>query len=145
MEENNALNIFNQHLNIINGEMHKQVDEFGNEAMYYVALAECLGHNIVFCYTCIDAYDINYIDKIIEGIPDFAANYLLDAMTHNDNLLVYITRYLDVDSCYDIYYDFDGDDISINGLVNWMQINNDFAMTNYRYTEIRNGKQTIPG
>ena len=59
-------------------------------------------------------------------------------------ILIYITRYLDADSCYDIYYDFNGDDLSINGLVDWMQLNNDFAAVNYRYTEIKNGKQSIP-
>lgn len=143
MEENNMF--FNQELKIITGEMHRQIDELGNESMYYVALAKCLEHNIVFCYTNIDRHDINYVDEIIDGIPSFAANYLLDVMQNNDNLLVYITKYNNADSCYDIYYDFDGDDLSISGLVNWMQINNDFAMVNYRYTEIKNGKQTIPG
>ena len=51
---------------------------------------------------------------------------------------------MDVDSCYDIYYDFNGSDLSINGLVDWMQLNNDFAAINYRYTEVKNGKQSIP-
>ena len=143
MRENNMF--LNQPLDIITGEMHRKIDEFGNMSMYYVALAECMGHNIVFCYTDVDHNDINYIDEIIAGIPEFAANYLLDAMKYNDSLLIYITRYHNTDSCYDIYYDFDGEDLSIEGLVDWMQINNDFAMVNYRYTEIKNGKQTIPG
>lgn len=145
MEENNMLNFFNQQLNITTGEVHRQVDEFGNESMYYVALAECLGHNILFCYTSIDKHDINYVNEIITGIPSFAANYLLDVIQNNDNLLIYITKYTNADSCYDIYYDFNGDDLSVGGLVNWMQLNNDFAMVNYRYTEIKNGKQTILG
>lgn len=144
MEENNVFDFLGQSLTIINGETHRLRDDLGNESEYYVALGNCLGHNILFNYTNIDNYDLDYISEIIMGIPEFASNYLLDVMQHNDNLLIYLTRYLDVDSCYDIYYDFDGDDLSINGLVNWMQLNNDFAAVNYRYTEIKNGKQSIP-
>ena len=145
MEENNALDFFGESLIISDGEIHRLRDDYGNESSYYVALGQCLGHNILFNYTNIVDYNMDYIFEIISGIPTFASNYLLDVMQHNDNLLIYITRYLDVDSCYDIYYNFNGDDLSINGLVNWMQLNNDFAAVNYRYTEIKNGKQSIPG
>lgn len=144
MEENNVLDFFGQSLIISNGEIHRLRDDFGNESEYYVALGHCLGHHILFNYTNIENYDLDYINEIIVGIPEFASNYLVDAMQHNDNLLIYLTRYLDADSCYDIYYDFNGDDLSINGLVNWMQLNNDFGAINYRYTEVKNGKQSIP-
>ena len=144
MEENNVLDFFGESLIVSNGEIHRLRDDLGNESEYYVALGYCLGHNILFNYTNIDDYNLNYINEIIDGVPEFASNYLLEAMRHNDNLLIYLTRYMDVDSCYDIYYDFDGDDMSINGLVNWMQLNNDFAAINYRYTEVKNGKQSIP-
>lgn len=144
MENNNVLNFFGESLIISNGEIHRLRDDYGNESAYYVALGQCLGHNILFNYTNIADYTLDYISEIITGIPEFASNYLLDVMRHNNNLLIYLTRYLDVDSCYDIYYDFNGDDLSINGLVNWMQLNNDFAAVSYRYTEIKNGKQSIP-
>jgi hypothetical protein len=142
--DNNTIDFFGQQLNIITGEVHRQIDEFDQQSAYYIALAECMGHYVLFCYTDIHDYNNNYIAEIIDGTPSFASNYLVDTMQHNDNLLIYITRYRDADSCYDIYYDFNGDDLSIDGLVNWMQINNDFAAVNYRYTEIKDGKQTIP-
>lgn len=145
MENNNVLDFLGERLTVITGEIHRLRDDLGNESEYYVALGNCLGHTVLFNYTHINNYDLDYIYEIINGIPEFASNYLLNVMQNNDNLLIYLTRYLDVDSCYDIYYDFDGDDLSINGLVNWMQLNNDFAATSYRYTEIKNGKQSIPG
>ena len=144
MEENNVLDFFGCQLRISNGEMHRLRDASGNESEYYVALGSCLGHNIFFNYTCVNSYELDYIAEIINGLPEFASNYLLDVMQNNNNLLIYLTRYIDEDSCYDIYYNFDGDDLSIDGLVNWMQLNNDFAAINYRYTEIKNGKQSIP-
>ena len=142
---NEIVDFFGTPLNVTKGEMHRQIDEFGNMSAYYIAIGDCLGHTVLLCYTNIDNYNINYVDKIISGLPNFASNYLLDTMYNNSNLLIYITRYLDSDSCYDIYYDFKSEDKSIDNLVNWMQLNNDFAMTNYKYTEIKNGKQTIPG
>lgn len=142
---NEIVDFFGTPLSITNGEMHKQIDEVGNMSEYYIATANCLGHTVVFCYTDIDDYNVNYVGKIISGIPSFAVNYLLNTMYNNDNLLIYIARYANADSCYDIYYDFNEEDKSIDNMINWMQINNDFAMANYRYTEIKNGKQTIPG
>lgn len=139
------IDFFGAPLSITNGEMHRQMDEVGNMFEYYIATANCLGHTVMFCHTNIDDYNVNYVDKIIDGIPSFAANYLLSTMYNNDNLLIYITRYSNADSCYDIYYDFNEEDKSIDNIVNWMQLNNDFAMTNYKYTEVKNGKQTIPG
>ena len=144
MEDNNVFDFLGQSLIISNGEIHRLRDDFGNESAYYVAFGNCSGHNILFNYTNIDDYNLDYVSEIINGIPDFAANYLVGVMQSNNNLLIYLTRYMGSDSCYDIYYDFDGDDLSINGLVNWMQLNNDFAAVNYRYTEIKNGKQSIP-
>lgn len=144
MEENSVLDFFGQSLTISNGEIHRLRDDLGNESIYYVALGHCLGHHILFNYTKINNYDLDYVTEIISGVPKFASDYLLDVMQHNNNLLIYLTRYVDTDSCYDIYYDFDSDDLSIDGLVNWMQLNNDFAAVNYRYTEIKNGKQSIP-
>lgn len=145
MENENVMDFLGEPANVLYGEMHRQIDDYANETAYYIALGHCLGHKIVFCYTNIDNYNMNYVQEIMNGIPNFAANYLLDVMHNNNNLLIYITRYADADSCYDIYYDFDGDDMSISELVNWMQLNNDFAAANYRYTEIKDGKQSIPG
>lgn len=143
--ENNTIDFFGQSLHLITGETHRLVNDLGQQTSYYIALAECLGHYILFCYTDMNDDSVNYVSEIIDGIPSFASNYLIDVMQNNNSLLIYITRYIDSDSCYDIYYNFNGDDFSIDGLVNWMQLNNDFAAVNYRYTEIKDGKQTIPG
>lgn len=144
MLENSTLNFLGESLSIVNGETHRRIDDFGNMSAYYVAVGYCMGHTILFYYTNIDDYNTDYVNEIINGIPDFASNYLLNVMRNHNNLLVHLTRYPNADSCYDIYYDFDGVDLSISELVNWMQFNNDFAAITYRYTEIKNGKQSIP-
>ena len=77
MEKNNVLDFFGHSLIISNGEIHRLRDEFGNESEYYVALGHCLGHNILFNYTNIDNYDLDYINEIIVGIPKFASNLLI--------------------------------------------------------------------
>lgn len=144
MSEENVLDFFDHSMDVITGEVHRWRDDDGNESACYLALAECLGHNIVFNYTYVDNESVNYINEIINGLPVFASNYLLNVMENNSNLLIYITRFKNEDSCYDIYYDFEEDDMSLDDVVNWMQLNNDFAAVNYRYTEIKNGKQSIP-
>lgn len=141
---NEVVDFFGTPLNITNGEMHRKIDEDDNVSAYYVTMGHCLGHTVLMCYTNIDDYNINYVDKIIDGIPKFASDYLLETMYGNNNLLIYMTRYHNAESCYDIYYDFNGDYQSIDDIVAWMQLNNDFAMANYKYTEVKNGKQTIP-
>lgn len=147
MDQNNVLDFLGQPMDVVTGEIHRWRDEMGHDDKYYVALAKCLEHNIIFNYTHIEVEPLNYIDEIIHGVPEFAANYLLNVMQNNTGLLIYMSRYMNEDSCYDIYYDFpeEGNDMSIDEIVNWMQLNNDFSAVNYRYTEIKNGKQNIPG
>lgn len=85
----------------------------------------------------------DFIESITTGLPSVAEDYLDEVLANNDNVLIHWSKYHDAPSAYDIYYDFTYEDQSIEEILNWMQLNNDFAATNYRYTEIRNGKQTI--
>lgn len=110
---------------------------------YFVAIGYCDTHTILF-HRMFDNNQIeDFIDSIITGLPDIAEDYLDEVLSENDNVLVHWSKYKDAPSAYDIYYDFTGDNDSIEEILNWMQLNSDFAATNYRYTEIKDGKQTV--
>lgn len=110
---------------------------------YFVAIGTCGTHTILF-HRMFESDQIeDFIDSIITGLPSQAEDYLDEVLTTNDNVLVHWSRYHNTPSAYDIYYDFTGDNQSIEEMLNWMQLNSDFAATNYRYTEIKDGKQTV--
>lgn len=139
------LDWLNAPIKITTGEMHTLVENSGETSKYYVALAEVGSNTILFHYTDASQNTLDYVDSIINGLPDFAKNYLAQVVNDNDNLLIHWSQYPNTDSGYTIYYDCDCENKDLIELPYWMQVNNDFAFVDYRYTEVKNGHQMIVG
>ena len=112
---------------------------------YFVAIGTCGTHTILFHRMFEDGQIEDFIESITAGLYNFAEDYLDEVLTNNDNVLVHWSRYRNTPSSYDIYYDFVYDGQPIEEILSWMQLNSDFAAIDYRFTEIKNGKQTAIG
>lgn len=129
---------------LLGGEYRKYVD-VGGEHAEYLCVAKYNGNKMLIQYVDTTGVIVDYVQTLMENVPDFAYNYLIDVMNKNSNILVRLTFIPAAPTSFEIYYHCDYDSEDIDGIVSWMGHHNDFAAESYRYTEIVNGHQKCIG
>lgn len=130
---------------LLDGEYRRYVEEDGTRSAEYLCVGICDSNRILFQYIDTTDESVDYVQCIIDNIPEFALDYLTDALDKNNDALVRLTLTPGLPSSFEIYYNCDCEDNNINNIVEWMWINNDFAATEFRYTEVINGHQKCVG
>lgn len=130
---------------LLDGEYRRYVEEDNTRSAEYLCIGICGDHRILFQYIDTTNEIVNYVQYVIEHIPEFALNYLVNVLDKNNNILVRLTLTPGLPTSFEIYYNCDCEDNDIDSIVEWMWNNNDFAATEFRYTEIINGCQKCVG
>lgn len=112
-----------------------------NEIKYYDSICKCNGNTIVIGES-IKEETSNIIQEIIDGIEEIFAQYLANVLNNNQNVLVLIGKDAADKSFYTIYYGYSDNLLLPFNLFRWMNTNNDFAVDDKRFTEVRNKHQT---
>lgn len=130
---------------LLDGEYRRYVEEDDSRSAEYLCVGVCGMNRILFQYIDTTGESVNFVQRIVDNIPDFALEYLMDVIDKNINLLVRMTFVPVLPTSFEIYYDCDCEDDDINSIIKWISENNDFAATEYRYTEVVNGHQKCVG
>lgn len=129
---------------LLNGEYVRYVDDDTQSAEYL-----CVGlygnNRILFQYIDTTNESVDFVERVVENIPEFALDYLINALTNNDNILVRLTFMPVLPTGFEIYYNYDCESNEVGDIIKWISENNDFAATEFRYTEIINGHQKCVG
>ena len=130
---------------LLNGEYHRYVEEDDSRRGEYLCVGICGNNKILFQY--INTVDIttDFVESIVENIPEFALDYLTNVLDKNDNVLIRLTFIPVLPTSFEIYYNCDCESNEVNEIVKWMGENNDFAATEFRYTEVIDGHQKCAG
>lgn len=130
---------------LLNGEYRRYVEEDGSQSAEYLCVGVYGANRILFQYVDTVGDDVDFVQRIVENIPSFALEYLAEVFDKNNDVLVRLTFIPVLPTSFEIYYDCDCEDNDINSIIGWMSENNDFAATEYRYTEVVNGHQKCVG
>lgn len=127
------------------GEYRRYVEEDGSRSAEYLCVGIDNTNRILFQYIDTTGDIIDYVQSIVDNIPEFALNYLVNVLSQNDNILIRLTCGSGVSAGFEIYYNCDCKGNSIDDMIEWMWTNNDFEAAEFRYTEIIDGHQKCVG
>lgn len=129
---------------LFDGEYRRYAD-VGGEHAEYLCVAKYNNSKILIQYIDTTGIVVDFVQTLIDNMPDFAFDYLINAMNKHSNVLARTTFIPATPTGFEIYYncDYVGDDI--DGIIDWMYKHNDFAAETYRYTEIVDGHQRCVG
>ena len=130
---------------LLDGEYRRYIDEDKNKYAEYLCVGEFDTSRVLFQYIDTTNEVVDYVQSIISNIPEFALDYLVTALSTNNDVLVRLTLYPGEPTSFEIYYHCYCEDNDINNLIGWMGAHNDFAATEYKYTEVVNGHQKCVG
>lgn len=130
---------------LLDGEYRRYVEDDGSRKGEYICVGVCGVNRIFFQYIDTTGEVVDFVQRIVDNIPDFALEYLMNVFDQNNDVLVRLTFVPVVPTSFEIYYDCYCEGNDINTIIKWMGENNDFAATEYRYTEIVNGHQKCVG
>lgn len=142
---NMKMQFVNKEFELFDGEYRRYVEEDGTRSAEYLCVGVCGGNKILFQYIDTTGEVVDFVQRIIDNIPDFALDYLTDVLDINNNVLVRLTFVPVLPTSFEIYYSCDCKNNDINSIIEWMADHNDFAATEFRYTEIVNGHQKCVG
>lgn len=129
---------------LLDGEYRRYVDVDGKHAEY-LCVAKYNNNKMLIQYVDITSVVLDYVQTLMDNMPDMAFDYLMDVMTSKENVLARLTFIPATPTSFEIYYDCDYEKDDVDGIIEWMIQNNDFAAETYRYTEIVNGHQKCVG
>lgn len=129
---------------LLEGEYRRYVEEEG-QAGEYLCVGVFNTNRVLFHYVDTVKEPVDFVQSVISNIPDFAMDYLINALSENDDMLVRLIFIPGAPTGFEIYYNCYCEENDINSLVAWMSAHNDFAATEYRYTEVINGHQKCVG
>lgn len=112
-----------------------------DELNHYFCVGVLDTNKIFFQYIDTTQESVDFVQSVISNVPELAMQYLIDVLSENNDLLVRLIFQAGSPTGFEIYYDCDYQSTDIGGLIDWMGTHNDFAATEYRYTEIINGHQ----
>ena len=127
---------------LLEGEYRRYADEGYGE---YLCVGISNTNRVLFQYIDIVKEPIDFVQSIIDNVPDFAMDYLVNVLSNKNDVLVRMTLYTEVPTGFEIYYDCYCENNDVESLVDWMRSHNDFEAEEYRYTEIINGHQMCIG
>ena len=130
---------------MFNGEYRRYVEEDGARNGEYLCVGVCGTNRILFQYIDATGESVDFVQRVVDNIPDFALAYLIGVLDKNIDVLVRMTFVPVLPTSFEIYYDCDCENNDVNSIIKWMAEHNDFAATEYRYTEVINGHQKCVG
>jgi len=139
------MQFINKEFELLDGEYRRYVEEDGSQSGEYLCVGTCGTNKIFFQYLDTINEAADFIQRIVENIPDFALEYLTGVLNNNNNILVRLTFMPVLPTAFEIYYDCTCTNNDVDSLIEWMGNNNDFAATEFRYTEVINGHQMCAG
>lgn len=139
------LQFANREFELLNGEYRRYVEEDGTQEAEYLCVGVYGDNRILFQYINTTGEAVDFVQRVVENIPDFALEYLIDVLNKNNNVLVRMTFMPVLPTSFEIYYNCDCQSLDINDMIKWMSDHNDFAATEFRYTEVVNGHQKCVG
>lgn len=111
----------------------------------YLCVAKYNGNKILLQYVDTNGEIVDYVQTLMDNMPDMAFDYLVDVMNKQSNVLARATYIPESPTSFEIYYDCDYSKDDIDGIIDWMLDHNDWAAESYRYTEVVNGHQKCVG
>ena len=135
----------NKEFELLDGEYRRYVEEDGTRSAEYLCVGVCGENKILFQYINPTGEAMDFVQCIVDNIPDFALDYLTDVLDINNNVLVRLTFVPALPTSFEIYYSCDCENNDTWSIIKWMADHNDFAATEFRYTEIVNGHQKCVG
>lgn len=130
---------------LLEGEYRRYVEEDGSRRGEYLCVGVNGVNRILFQYVDTIGEAVDFVQRVVENIPDFALEYLMGVLNQNNDILVRMTFVPAMPTSFEIYYNCDCYDNDVNSIIKWMSENNDFAAAEYRYTEVANGHQKCVG
>lgn len=129
---------------LLDGEYRRYAD-VGGEHAEYLCVAKYNGNRILVQYVDTTGVVVDFVQTLMDNMPDFAFDYLIGTMNRNNDVLARITFIPATPTSFEIYYDCDYEGDDVDGIIDWMYQHNDFAAETYRYTEVINGHQKCVG
>lgn len=109
----------------------------------------CVGifntNRILFQYIDIANESVDFVQSVVDNVPDFAMNYLEGVLSDKTDVLVRMIFYPGTPTSFEIYYDCYCEEDDVENLISWIASHNDFAAEEYKYTEIIDGHQMCIG
>ena len=139
------LQFANREFELLNGEYRRYVEEDGTQEAEYLCVGVYGNNRILFQYIDTSKEAVDFIQRVVDNIPDFALEYLINVFEAKNDVLVRMTFIPMLPTSFEIYYNCDCESNDIDNIIQWMSENNDFAATEFRYTEIVNGHQKCVG
>ena len=129
---------------LLSGEYRRYIGVDGKHAEY-LCVAKYNGNRMLIQYVDTTGVIVDYVQEVMDYIPEMAYDYLIRVMNETSNVLVRLTFVPVPPTSFEIYYDCDYNNDNIDDIIEWMLNHNDFAAEDYRYTEIVNGHQRCAG
>ena len=130
---------------LLDGEYRRYLEDDGTRSAEYLCMGIYEDKKILFQYIDTNGQITDYIQCVVDNIPEFALDYLTDVLNTNSDVLVRLTFTPVMPTGFEIYYNCNCESNEISDIIKWMYENNDFAATEFRYTEIINGHQKCVG
>lgn len=130
---------------LLEGEYHRFRPTGSRGANFYLCVGLIGENKLLFQYVDTLNQPKDYVQAVIDNIPDVALEYLVDVLNTHKNVLVFISHVPSSITCFDIYYGNTCESNAINDLLDWMMDHTDWAAKQYNYTEIIDGKQSPVG
>lgn len=127
---------------LTNGEYRRYADEGYGE---YLCVGIFGNNRVLFQYIDTMNEAVDYVQGVIDNIPDFAMDYLVNVLNENNDILIRLTLYPQTPTGFEIYYNCQCEENDVQSLIAWMGEHNDFEAEEYRYTEIIDGHQKCIG
>ena len=129
---------------LLDGEYRRYAD-VGGEHAEYLCVAKYNGNRMLVQYVDTTGIVVDFVQTLMDNMPNFAFDYLVSVMNNNNNVLARTTFVPATSTSFEIYYNCDYVSDDIDGIIDWMRQHNDFAAETYRYTEVINGHQKCVG
>lgn len=135
----------NKEFNLFNGEYRRYTEGSDVQNSEYLCVGVYGKIKVLFQYIDTTSEDVDFVQCIVNNIPEFALDYLVDILNTNTNMLIRLSFIPTMPTSFEIYYDYDNESNDVDDIIKWMYENNDFAAMEYRYTEVVNGHQKCVG
>lgn len=130
---------------LLEGEYRRYIGDEGTQEAEYLCVGVCGSNRVLYQYIDTTGDIVDYVQCVVDNIPKFALDYLINVLERNDNVLVRLVLTPGLPTSFEIYYNYNCGEDGVDNIIEWMWLNNDFEATEFRYTEIIDGHQKCVG
>lgn len=130
---------------LLEGEYHRFKQDDDNRPNFYLCPGLVGENKLLFQYVDTLNQPMDFVQTVIDNIPDVALKYLVNVLNTYKNVLVFVSYVPGGITCFDIYYGNTCKSNNTDDLLDWMMDHNDWAAKQYNYTEIIDGQQKPAG